>query len=57
MINERKKRNDLIQQDPLAPIQVHELRKKLKVDFYNREDLNLQGRDNLKEENNFQELL
>jgi len=56
MIKERNELNDLIQQKFLNPKQVHELRKKLKVEFYNRKAF-LQGSDNLEEENNFQELL
>lgn len=54
---ERKKTNDLIQQKSLKPMQVHELRKRLKVDFYNRKSLALACNDNLTEEDNFQELL
>ncbi len=57
IVKERKKISDLVQQKPLKPIQVHELRKSLKVDFYNRKSLNLMEKNNLEEEDNFQELL
>ena len=58
MKNERNKINNLIQQKYLKPDQVHELRKRLKIDFYNRKSLGLPDPDNtIKEEDDFLELL
>lgn len=55
--NKRKEINDLIRQRPLKPLQMHELRKKLKVDFYNWESLGQTCKDELKKGNDFQEVL
>lgn len=55
--NERKKINELIQQSPLKPAQVHELRKRLKVDFYNWESLDQACEDKLKAEDDLQKVL
>ena len=55
-----KERNiiaDLVRQKPLQPIRIHELRKRLKVDFYNKTSLNLPDNNNHDEEDNLQELL
>jgi CHAD domain-containing protein len=52
----RKDISDIIQKKPLQPLQVHELRKRLKIDFYNKQSCRLPG-SQLEEENNFQELL
>lgn len=57
IIKQSHELNDLSQQKFLNTKQVHELRKKIKVDFYARKALNLHGLNNFDEENNFQELL
>ncbi len=57
MIKQSEELNNLTQQKFLNTKQVHELRKKIKVDFYARKALNLKGLNNFDAENNFQELL
>lgn len=53
----REKISDLILQKPLEPLQVHELRKKLKENFYNQNSLGQPIAEKLKEEDSFQEIL
>jgi len=58
MENERKKIKDLIQQKSLAAEDIHEIRKRLKVDYYNRKILPLSDNQNvIEEEDRFLELL
>ncbi len=54
---ESEKIHDIMRQKPLHPLQVHELRKRLKVDFYTKKSLHLADDRRLKEEDSFQELL
>jgi CHAD domain-containing protein len=54
--NERNKTTILMHQKPLKPEQVHKLRKRLKVDFYNRKEFDGPNK-NIAEEDNLLELL
>jgi CHAD domain-containing protein len=53
----RKEISDIIRKRPLRPLQVHELRKKLKTDFYNKQSCRMPRSPQLEEEDHFQELL
>ncbi|HEY5462444.1 MAG TPA: CHAD domain-containing protein [Hanamia sp.] len=54
---ETRKLKELILITPLKGHDLHELRKALKIDLYNKKSLNLQDKNGWEEKNDFQELL